>query len=473
MSERMTPHADQEKAIAHILSNQTTLLRAPVGAGKTICSVEAYLRSGATQALTVGPLNTRKGWSETLRKQTEGTQELRFLDNRKAGVLAFGDLMRGVPGYYFIGRERFRTLGWEQLSLDVFMTLDECHVGANRKGVTHSMLKTVPKEVRKLWMSATPEGNRIEGLWANLRVLFPKETARSYWSWLTEWVATERGEYTYLTTSGEKNPGALWKSLPSAHTMPSVYNKKPVIHDVEVELSPKQRKHYKELEQEAVTFLGENPLAPELPSVMYMRLLQLTLAVPSIKQGWKRVYNPDIDEWEEEWGDILFFEDDAKSSKADAVLDILSDLHAGEEKPAVTVFTHSRIFADLLVKRLEAKKYRVRGFTGGLKDEQRQELLSEFGVSYDVMVATIPSIAEGTDGMQKVCHNEIWVSHSDNRILNQQCAGRNNRQGQTKTVNRWVISALDTVETKKQLGRLKFDQSLIDASFEEKEMVSA
>ena len=461
------PHKEQEKAIGHILAHGNTLLRAPVGAGKTIVAVECFLRSEATQALTAGPLNTRKGWAKTVTRQSAGAHELRFIDGKKAGTLAFCDLIKGVPGYYFIGRERFRMLGWEQLPKNTFFTFDECHAGANRKAVTHGALKSMPREVHKLFMSATPEGNRIEGFWANLRVLWPKQTTRSYWSWLTEWLVTEKGKHSYLDTKGELNPGALWASLPSAIKMPSVYTAKPVIHEVEVDLAPKQRKHYKELEEEAITFLGDNPLAPELPSVMYMRLLQMTLAVPSIKQGWKRVKDKDTDEWYDEWGDIFYFEDDAKSSKADAVLDILADLHAGSDKPAVVIYTHSRIFADLLVKRLEKKKYRVRGFTGGLTDEVRQDLLSEFGRGYDVMVATIPSIAEGTDGMQDVCTHEIWVSHSDNRILNQQAAGRINRQGQKETVNRWVVSATDTVETKKQLGRLKFDQDQIDASLED------
>ena len=98
-----------------------------------------------------------------------------------------------------------------------------------------------------------------------------------------------------------------------------------------MELSPQQRKHYKELEEEAITWLDDHPLAVDLPLVLSMRLRQICLAVPSIKQDWKRVYDKDTEEWYKEWGDVVYFDDDAKSSKADAMLEILADLYA--EKP--------------------------------------------------------------------------------------------------------------------------------------------
>jgi hypothetical protein len=394
----------------------------------------------------IAPLNTFAGWERRLDGQSDGTQSLRYINSKKAGQEALGDLLGGVPGCYFIGWERFRALGWGQVKR-AFVVADECHRAVNRKGASHRALKSLPKDGFHLAMSATPAGNVLTGLYAIARVLWPDETMRSYWAWVTKWMETKKGQYSYLDIYGERNPGAMWASFPSAISMPSVYNAKPVVHHVEVDLNPTQRKHYKELDKKRVTWLAENPLAPELPGTLYLRLVQLTLAVPSIKQGWVRKKDPETGEWETEWGDIIYFEDDAKSSKADAVLEILSDLHAGEEKPAVMVYTHSRIFATLLTKRLQGKGYRARQFVGDMSMEERAWKTENFGVEFDIMVATIPTVAEGLDTLKDVCWNEIWCSHSDSGILNTQAEGRLSRQGQKHTVNRWVISARDTIET--------------------------
>lgn len=446
MATKLVPHDTQETAIQHIVENPRTLLRAPTGAGKTLVGVEAFLRSGEDILMVIAPINTFKGWSDRLDGQSGGLKHLQYINSKKAGQDSLRDLLRGVSGHYFLGWERFRALGWEQVE-QAFVIEDEAHRGTNRKGATHRALKSLPKEGYHLQMSATPWGNNLSGAWALARVLWPDETKRSYWAWVTEWLETAKGEYSYLDVFGERNPGALWRSLPSAISMPSVYTDKPVVHEVEVDLNPTQRRHYKELDKQRMTWLAENPLAPELPGTLYMRLIQVTMAVPSIRQGWVRKYDQDTETWEQEWGDIVFFEDDAKSSKADAVLDILADQHAGEDKPAFMVYTHSRLFATLLAKRLQEKGYRARQFVGGMSAEERQWKIDMFGVEFDIMVATIPTVAEGLDTLKNVCHNEIWCSYTDSGILNQQAEGRLARQGQTKQVNRWVISARETIET--------------------------
>lgn len=448
---KLTPHPAQEVAIEHSLANPRTLLKAGVGAGKTLVAVESFIRSDAPQALIVGPLNTQWGWAKTIARQTIGGTQLRFLDNRKAGREAFGELIRGVPGFYFIGRERFRTLGWEALPESTFVVFDECHSGASRKSSMHRALKSVPQDTRMLFLSATPAGNNLSGLWALARVLWPNETTRSYWAWVTEWLHTEKGQYSYLDVFGERNPGALWASLPSAISMPSVYTAEPVIHHVEVDLNPTQRRHYNELDKQRMTWLAENPLAPEMPGTLYMRMIQVTMAVPSIKQGWVRKRDPETDEWNEEWDDIVYFEGNAKSSKADATLEILSDLYAGDEKPPVMIYTHSKLFATLLTKRLQEKGYNARQFIGGMSQEERQWKIDMFGKEFDIMVATIATVAEGLDTLKDVCHNEIWCSHTDSGILNTQAAGRLSRQGQEHTVQRWIISARGTIETEERI----------------------
>jgi ERCC4-related helicase len=199
-----------------------------------------------------------------------------------------------------------------------------------------------------------------------------------------------------------------------------------------------------------------------------MRLRQVCLAVPSIRQDWVRKYDKETENWHKEWGDVVYFEEDAKSSKIDTVFELLSDLHAEHPEP-VLIFTDSRIFATILTKRLQGKGYRARQFIGGMPSDERTWKIENFGVEYEILVATIPAVAEGLDSLQHKSNNEIWMNVSYNRLLNIQAQGRLSRTGQNKTVNRYLIQASETVEVR-QASKLRTDQELMDASLEEEDI---
>jgi SNF2 family DNA or RNA helicase len=286
-------------------------------------------------------------------------------------------------------------------------------------------------------------------------------------------VETEAGISTVTgkKVTQEREPGSLWKALPAAIKMKSVYTAKPTVHWIEVDISAVQRKHYKDLEEEAITWLEDNPLAIDIPAVLNMRLRQICLAVPSVRQDWVKKKDKETGLWVDAWGDVVWFEEDAKSTKIDAVVEILSDLQAGEQPEPVLIFTDSRIFAKILTLRLQKKGFNARQFIGGMSAYERQWKKDNFGVEYDVLVATIPTIGEGTDGLQHMSNHEIWVNVSWSPILNTQAAGRLSRQGQTKPVQRFMLVAKDTVETR-QLGKLKSTQQLLDDGYGEEEEVA-
>ena len=76
-----------------------------------------------------------------------------------------------------------------------------------------------------------------------------------------------------------------------------------------------------------------------------------------------------------------------------------------------------------------------------------------------VIAAQHEAMSEGVDGLQQVCHTEIWLSQSNSLVINEQATGRLNRQGQKTAVNRFLIQAIDTVDNH-VLGRLqeRFDR---------------
>lgn len=459
MLEKLTPRPEQEEAILQVLRDKAHLSKAEGGAGKTLVGTEAYLRSGARVCLVVAPLNTRSGWEKMLTRQSQGGVPFTFLKTGKALEQGLQSLYEGTPGMYFIGWQMFARLGWSKAPLD-FVILDESHRFQNRKSRNAIAANTLIKTEYKLCLSATPAGNNLYGLWQSQHWLWPAQT-QAFWPWVTRYFRTERDPYAGKKILGEKEPGTIWESLPSKSYFRSPYQREPLEYEVQVKMSPAQQKLYDRFEREAVVWLDEHPLVAELPAVQAMRLRQLTLAVPSIRLVEKTVTN-EAGVKEPTIVEEVYFADDAKSSKIDAVLDVLSDLYVDGPKP-VLMFTHSRRFAEILNKRLQAAGYESRWFVGGMGEVQREWKKQNFGVEFDIMVATIATIGEGTDGLQDKCHIEFWLSLEDNRLLNRQAAWRLSRDGQKHTVLRYRFVAEASVETR-QAGRLATDQQLLDQS---------
>jgi hypothetical protein len=445
--------------------------------------VEAILRSRAKIALVVCPVNTFSGWTKTFLRQSGGKVRPRVIDSKlKAGKLAFEALVQREPGVYLVGWEKFRMYDWSNMPLD-FTIVDEVHRQQNRRAGTHASVMTTKHSTYKLALSATPWGNHIQGSWATIRWLWYGRhdivgKNDSFWNFVTMHMTTELDRYSGKKVVGERTPGTVWASLPSKSYFPSPYQDEPVIHEILVPLKPTQRKLYDRFEQEAIVWLEEHPLVADLPAVMRVRLREICLAVPSIRFEWQRIPDNDLldenfnwDRWEMEeretgwyaYKEVVYFEDDAFSTKADAMLDVISDLYAAGPVP-ILVFTHSAKFATMFTKQLQAKGYKALRFTGGMPREEREWKKENFGKEYDIMVSSIATVGEGTDGLQDVCNIEFWVSLEDNRLLNTQAKGRLSRPGQKKTVQRFLFLAENTVEVR-QAGKLKADQEQLDASF--------
>jgi superfamily II DNA or RNA helicase len=139
-------------------------------------------------------------------------------------------------------------------------------------------------------------------------------------------------------------------------------------------------------------------------------------------------------------GEVVF-KDDCKSSKIEALEDILKNRI--DDEPAL-ILTDSRKFADVMCARIPGSV----PWHGNVSQTQREKYKTQFmagEVKY--IVAVIPAIAEGVDGLQHATRNIVWVSRSDNRILNEQVMKRVHRQGQTRQVRSFDIVALDTYDS--------------------------
>lgn len=405
-----------------------------MGAGKTLKAVEVVKGLGAEVVLLIAPLNTRLGWKTTFERQGV-TLPFKWISSTKGGKQAMQDWEWQQPGVYFVGVEYFVRQGWEGKARtatwahvpDVVL-FDEVHRSQNRKSKTHKTLKQVNAGY-KLAMSGTPTGNKFEGAWAVTKWLWPDEIDNSYWRWVDKWCATEFDRFSVAGKKvvGEKNPGAFFNSLPCYVRIESEFDADLVESQEYVELYPPQRKAYEELQQKMVTWLEDRPLVVEVPIALRIRLRQATLGLFSLDDE-----------------DEIMFADDCKSVKLDVMFDVLEDDFEGE---SCLILTDSRKFADVTAARLHRAGFTAAAWHGGTSQTRRQEVKEAFvGGACQYIVAVIPAIAEGVDGLQHGTRNVLWLNRSDNRILNEQVMKRVHRQGQTRTVRSVELVAVDTYD---------------------------
>ena len=431
--DRLSPTPEQEEAIIKMVSETSggALNASTMGAGKTVKAVEVVRRRGDKVVLLIAPLGTRLGWKATFDRQGVDLP-FKWLNSTKEGKANMNDWEWGLDGIYFVGTEFFVRLGWEGKNRSKVWTkkpdivlFDEAHRSQNRNSKTYKTLKQL-KAPFKVSMSGTPTGNSFEGAWAVAKWLWPDFVENSYYVWRNKWCKLE---YDHFDPSGqkvvgEKTPGAFFNSLPCYIRLESELDVDLVEEQVFVELSATQRRAYEKLEKDMIVWVEDNPLVIEFPVTLRGRLRQATLGMFSV-----------TDE-----GDVVF-KDDCKSSKIDALQDILTNRIDGE--PAL-ILTDSRKFADVICARLDGA-VPWHGNVSQTQREQHKEAFLSGEVKY--VVAVTSAIAEGVDGLQHATRNIVWVSRSDNRILNEQAMKRVHRHGQARQVRSFDIIALDTYDS--------------------------
>ena len=460
------PRHYQERVLEGLANSKTPytgLVGAGLGTGKTAMSVWNALNAfgdsiGEQIILIVAPVRTESGWRSHWK--TLAGNDMRTLSGKKTktALAVWDDLENHTPGVYFITWELMRSRNKEKrwdgrAKKYVFKSMakpfygvefgmviaDEWHRACNHSSLNFDVARHIKAQYR-LALSATPAGNKPCNIWAALKFLWPNHYG-GYWDFCEKFFKVEVNPWSAYGKdfSGERSPGMVRRGAPSYHEvsqaeanpeLPGV-----IIHRVEVELSRAQRKAYDDLEQKALTFLGEYPLALSIPMELDLRLRQMTLGVPSFNEDG-----------------AVDYKEDCKSSKLDAMMDIIADLP--EDEPVV-VWVHSQKFIKAALYRLKKAGIKAIEVSG----KSRGDFHAMINGDVRVIVAQHEAMSEGVDGLQRVCHTEIWLSQSNSLVINEQATGRLNRQGQTQPVNRFLIQATDTVDDR-VLGRLqeRFDK---------------
>ena len=447
----------QELDIQNLVAkNGTGIVATQVGGGKTLIAIETAKRLELQTVFVIAPKGTHKrAWEKTIIRQIPNA-EVRYINSSKSGQEAYISLKSGNAGWYLISPEFFRTMSWAAFRKVELAVFDEVHRASNRKSRTATALRTLKAE-RRIGLSGTIAGNKIEGIWSVLKWIYPTVAGDSFWAWVDKYCTTKFDPFAGKVVAGERVAGSIVKDIPCyiRHLKRDhCCNLHPEGMDAElprvqyeervVQLSAEQKKIYKKMERDLVVWLEGNPLVAEVPVATRIRLRQITLGVPSIDEAG-----------------VVHFADDCKSSKLDEMFQIISDLPDGEP---LLILTHSQKFAQITTQRLQAKGISAYEWSGRKSQQDRDKALEDFiGGRVKAIVAVISAIGEGTDGLQEVCSTVIWLSRDDNRMLNEQAAGRLDRQGQKSSVLSFDIIAEDTYD-EGQLSKLVRDQLAMNSS---------
>lgn len=450
--------ADLDKLREH---NYTGLLAIEPGGGKTPLSLFAAKESGAKQTLVIAPKSTfQSAWEKTV-PNILGIEARRIGNSLKAEKQALTDLEWGLPGVFLASPQLFTRADISMWSPDLLI-VDEVHQLNKAGGKGQRKLSgfgvadsPISNQVgASLSLSGTPARSSFERMWSICRLHWPELNKRgmvsydNYWAWLIERmtskeIVTGRDQNGGLKTAkkwlSERDPGRLFEEMPCViqhfrreaccqyHPEGFLDQEEPNEVIRVVELGTTQKRVIKELEDQGLAWIENHPLVVDLPITLQQRIRQTCLGVPSIS------YLDELDQYGVQKMSVDFATD-CDSTFIDETFHILEQL--GDEP--VVIYLGSQKFARVLTERLNQAGVSAFEFSGKTKDT-RDANLKEFGKKYRVLVGVVSAVGTGTDQLQAVCNNEIWLEVPVDDVDTIQASARLDRLGAKKQVQRYWI----------------------------------
>lgn len=442
-------------------NNYTGLLAIEPGGGKTPLSLFAARDSGAAQTLVIAPKNTfASAWMKTA-PNVLGIEARVIGNGKKAEREALSDLEWGQPGLYLVSPQLFTRADISMWKPDMLI-VDEVHQinkpgGKGQRKLSGFSAKDEPisRQVgMSLTLSGTPVRAAFERAWSICRLHWPELNRRgevaydNYYAWLMERMTSKKmragydvnGAPRYVTEwLQEREEGRLFSELPCViqhfrrerccDFHPEGFLDQEAPNEVErvVELSSTQKRIIHELEDQGLAWIDDHPFQVELPMTLQQRIRQVCLGVPEIH----------LLEELDQYGlrkTTLEFPMDTQSTFIDETFHILEQL--GDEP--VIVYLSSQKFARVLTDRLNKAGISAFEFSGKTT-ETREADLKLFGTKYRVLVGVVSAIGTGTDGIQAICQNEIWLEVPLDDVDTVQAQARLDRLGARGQVQRFRI----------------------------------
>jgi SNF2 family DNA or RNA helicase len=361
---------------------------------------------------------------------------------------------------------------------------DEAHRAKSRKSQQTLALKRIKPKYRSA-LTGTPAETRPDDLWSILNWLYPKKYS-SYWRFYKMYVQWEDAN-GYKKVTGVRNVDHLQRDIKSFYTRRL---KSDVAKDLPdkvysqryVSITPVQRKHYGQMKQDMLAWVGEHedqPLAAPVVISRLMRLQQFAISSCKIVDGFKWVLVKDEREAESTNRTMAMFGpkihtvrrvkkgvlevtsvivgDRIKtpckivkmiepSSKLDTVMQLIED----NPNESIVVFSQFKQVIGLFAERLERAGVTHGIYTGDTDKSDRDRIVREFQAgTRRVFAGTIRAGGEGITLTKAT--TIVFIDRDWSPSKNRQAEDRLHRIGQKDTVQVIDIVAKDTVDR----GRLQ------------------
>jgi len=470
-------------------NNFTGLLNIEPGGGKTAAALLAHKNSGSKVTLVVAPEQTHKrAWRDDA-EWILGITPRTIGNSNKAQKDAMFDFKFGYEGIYLITPQLLTRIKTEEFGGDLCI-VDEGHYlnNAGKKG--QKQLQTLADKFQsRLFLSGTAWRNNFERAWATMRFLWPELYLRdqvaydNYFLWMrdrmmfeeimipprewypTTWEKFQNPPEGYWRKNirgvphigkpvpakkwlNESNPGQLVSEAPCVITHKkreaccrfhskavqgydgflSLDEPQEIKHVIE--LTRGQKTVIKDLENQGLAWLDDNPLVVDLPMTQKQRMRQVTLGEPEVRE-----HVAEDADGNEVIKQTLHWNEKSKSPFVDQLLELLDEL---DGEPTVVYLESQSFAADALVKRLNKAGHPAFEFSGKTR-KTRDEDLAQFGTKYQVAVVIISAGGTGLDGLQKVSKTEVWMERSVDETNNVQARSRQDRLGGLGQVQRHIF----------------------------------
>jgi SNF2 family DNA or RNA helicase len=395
----------------------------PPGAGKTPVGLRWLQAHGVGRALVVAPSNVVGHWGRLAPAWYDGLETVVVPKGSKPAqrTLAweeFRSMPSSQPAAYITSYALFRE-DEEALVAGSFdaVIFDEAHRLKNRTSLLFKGAKKVAGRTPLVDLSTgSPILGDAEEAWSYLHLLYPKRY-RSFWRWAGEHFEIEQTTFhgrigRPITRITGPKPGALAAiaaefgpnlvQRPEEVILPHLSVPQRVVY--EVEMSSEERRLYDALAKHGWAQEGEEVLITSNVIAKNVRLRQLASDVSSAMSQTEQV-----------------------GSKVLALAELVDDL-AGK---ALLVFVSFKATAEAVVTRLRKNGVVATTFTGDDDEAAREASIVDFASGRaQVLVGTYGALAEGTDGLQHICHHVALLDHDWSPEIERQAVRRVQRDGQ-------------------------------------------
>lgn len=396
--------------IQKMVSVGNVLNRNPMGLGKTVEAILTMKELDAKSILVVLPKIVGPQWRDQIRV---------WWPERSKDIILFqkNNIKISEGSIVLINYEKLlnaTTLNKLRLFRWDIVCADEAHKIKNSKSQRTVALKSIPAQLH-IALTGTPILNRPDDLWSILHFLDWRYSGISYWNFVNYFCEIKEdlwGRKPVGLTPIPTRVDVLHKLLDKV----SVYNSLNVAQGktrnvVKLEMTSKQHKLYQDMKNLVLDELPENANIAN-GAVLTTRLIQTT--------SWPGLFIENEVGPKFEW--IQYMCEDYPERK-------------------LVVFTRFEKTASALSKYLSKNNIGSVQLTGAISDKQREinkkSFIKESRVQ--VLIGTIAAMGQGTDGLQEVCNNCIFIERDWSPEIMEQCEDRLNRFGQKLPVFSYIL----------------------------------